>query len=90
MRAAVSEDFRPWLILGCFAGLRPEEIAPKAKSKSTKRGLRCEEIDWRFGVIRVAPEVSKVGLTRVVPLNDTCRDGLLWAGIEDRMLNMEV
>ena len=81
LRDAVTEDFRPWLILGCFAGLRPEEIAPCQRKKAGKRGLHCEEIDWRFGVIRIAPEVSKVGLPRVVPLNDACRAGLAWAGI---------
>jgi len=85
LRDAVSEDFRPWLILGCFAGLRPEEIAPSPRKKADKRGLLCEEIDWRFGVIRVAPEVSKVGLPRVVPLNDACRAGLAWAGIAPGM-----
>lgn len=83
---AIREEYRPWLILGCFCGLRPEEIAPAASDKkSTKRGLRCEEIDWEFGVIRVSPETSKVGFPRIVPLSHAARAGLLWAGISPGM-----
>lgn len=85
LAGAIHEDFRAWLVLGCFAGLRPEEIAPPADKKANKRGLRCEEIDWQFNIIRVAPEVSKVGLPRTVPLTDACRAGLAWAGIEKGM-----
>lgn len=85
LRDAIHEDFRAWLVLGCFAGLRPEEIAPGPNKKAAKRGLRCEEIDWKFGVIRVASETSKVGLPRIVPLSDACREGLTWAGIEAGM-----
>ena len=81
----ISEEFRPWLVLGCFAGLRPEEIAPGPSKKSAKRGIHCEEIDFQFGVIRVAPEVSKVGFPRVVPMSDALRAWLQWAGIESGM-----
>jgi integrase len=85
LREAIHEDFRAWLILGCFAGLRPEEIAPGPSKKAAKRGIRCEEIDWNFNVIRIAPETSKVGLPRIVPLSEACRAGLLWARIEPGM-----
>ncbi len=81
LQDAIHPNFRAWLILGCFAGLRPEEIAPGPSKRTIKRGLHCEEIDWQFGLIRIAPEVSKVGLPRVVPLSAACRAGLEWAGI---------
>ena len=78
---SIHPSFRAWLVLGCFCGLRPEEIAPGPSKRTNKRGLHCEEIDWQFGLIRIAPEVSKVGLPRVVPLSAACRAGLIWAGI---------
>lgn len=81
----ITGEFRPWLVLGCFAGLRPEEIAPGPAAKSTKRGIHCEEIDFRFGVIRIAAEVSKVGFPRVVPLSEAARAWLQWAGITEGM-----
>lgn len=86
--AAVGREWRAWVVLGAFAGLRPEEISPAQRggsSKRDKRGLRCEEIDWRFGVLRIAPETSKVSLPRIVPMNDALRAGLAWAGLEDGM-----
>lgn len=80
--AAIPREFRAWLVLGCFFGLRPEEIAPPAKTrKAEKRGIHCEEIDWQFRVLRIAPEVSKVGLPRVVPFPDGAEEWLAWAGI---------
>jgi len=84
----VSREFRPWLVLGAFAGLRPEEIAPplkKGMAKKAKRGIRCEEIDWRFGCIRISEETSKVSAPRIVPLTDAARAWLVWAGIEEGM-----
>lgn len=81
----ISPEFRPWLVLGCFAGLRPEEIAPGHCRKSTKRGLRCEEINFQFGVIHVAPETSKVDFPRVIPMSDALRAWLDWAGISEGM-----
>jgi integrase len=87
--AAVKRDWRAWVVLGAFCGIRPEEIAPAtikgAKTRAEKRGLRCEEIDWQFNVIRVPDEVSKVGHPRNVPLCDAAREWLLWAGIEPGM-----
>lgn len=81
----IGEDFRAWLVLGCFAGLRPEEICPATEKRSIKRGLRCEEIDWDFRVIRIAPEVSKVKLPRIVPMSDALIAWLEWAGIAPGM-----
>jgi hypothetical protein len=82
----VSEEFRAWVVLGGFAGLRPEEIAPAGKDKKKqKRGLHCEEIDWRFNVIRLPAVVSKVNTPRIVPMNEALRAGLEWAGIKEGM-----
>ena len=74
-------DFRAWAVLGAFAGLRPEEIAPGPAKKSGKRGLHCEEIDWRFNCIRLPATVSKVNRPRIIPLNEALRAGLTWAGL---------
>ena len=82
---AVHEDFRAWVVLGAFAGLRPEEIAPGPAKKSAKRGLHCEEIDWQFSVIRLPAVVSKVGIPRIVPMTDALKAGLQWAGIKKGM-----
>lgn len=84
---AIDPEFRAWVVLGAFAGLRPEEIAPpqrKGMSKAGKRGIRCEEIDWRFKVIRLPAEVSKLARNgdRLVPLTEACIAWLKWAGIE--------
>jgi len=81
----ITEEFRPWLVLGCFAGMRPEEIAPGHCKKSAKRGLHCEEINFQFGVIHIAPEVSKVDFPRVIPMSDALRAWLEWAGIREGM-----
>jgi integrase len=82
----VGEEWRPWVVLGAFAGLRPEEVAPKpTRKKKHKRGLACEDIDWRFGVIRVPADVSKVERPRVIPMGDTLKGALVWAGIEEGM-----
>ena len=84
----VQAEWRPWAVLGAFCGLRPEEIAPpqkKGASKKNKRGIRCEEIDWTFKVIRVPAEVSKVGTPRHVPLSEAAVAFLGWAGIKPGM-----
>ncbi|MBK1884171.1 hypothetical protein JIN85_17255 [Luteolibacter pohnpeiensis] len=83
---AIVEEWRPWLVLGAFCGLRPEEIAPtrrKGFSKSGKRGLLREEIDFRFKVIHLPAEVSKVATPRKVPLCDAALAWLEWAGVEE-------
>lgn len=81
--AHILPEWRAWAVLGAFAGLRPEEIAPSSDKIHTKRGLRCEEIDWTFNVIRLPAEVAKGGKRpRIIPLNTACKAGLLWAGID--------
>jgi len=81
----VRPKWRAWVALGAFCGLRPEEIAPSNAKRKEKRGLRCEDIDWEFSVVRVAAEVSKVNRPRHVPLCDAAKAWLSWAKIEPGM-----
>ena len=84
----IAEEWRPWLVLGAFCGLRPEEIAPinrKIKTRKNKRGLRADEIDFTWKVIRLPAEVSKVGAPRNVPLSEAALAWLEWAGIRAGM-----
>jgi hypothetical protein len=86
---SVQVEWRPWVVLGAFCGLRPEEIAPprkKGASKKGKRGIRCEEIDWQFKTIRLPAEVSKVATPRHVPLCEAALEWLEWAGIRPGMM----
>ena len=78
---AIDSQYRAWLVLGAFAGMRPEEIAPHQNTRPGKRGLRAEEIDWKFRVIRIPACVSKVNRARIVPFSDALASGLEWAGI---------
>jgi hypothetical protein len=73
---------RAWIVLQAFAGLRPEEAAPKRES--VKRGLQIEDIDWRFKVLRVPDEVSKT-VASVIPMSDCLIAWLNWAGIKEGM-----
>lgn len=75
---SVTPEFLPWLVFGAFAGMRPEEIAPKIHKATKARpnpppakpGLMWEHVDWEFKAIRLPKEVSKVGKKgRVIPLN---------------------
>lgn len=81
----VRKEWRAWVALGAFCGLRPEEIAPANLKRGEKRGLRCEDIDWEFSVVRIAAEVSKVGRPRHVPLCDAAKEWLTWADIKEGM-----
>lgn len=79
---AVAPEWRAWVVLGAFAGMRPQEICPAAEKRRSKRGLRCEEIDFQFGVIRLPACVSKGGRrARIIPISAALRAGLEWAGI---------
>lgn len=85
----IKEEWRPWIVLGAFCGLRPEEIAPpqkKGASKKSKRGIRGEEIDFQFKVIRLPEEVSKVDAPRNVPLCEAALAWLEWAGINSKSI----
>ncbi len=82
LMGAIGEEWRAWLVLGAFAGLRPEEIAPASNKRKGKRGLLKEEIDWRFSVIRLPACVSKVNRPRNIPMSDALKAGLQWANVQ--------
>ena len=74
----VREEYRLWLILGLFAGLRPEEISPE-KNRG-RRGLHREEIDIATKTIYVSREVAgKTGSARRVPFCQHFEKWLEWA-----------
>ena len=82
----IKPKFRGWLVLCALCGMRPEEVSPvqdAAKTRRDKRGILLEEIDWRFKMIRVPKEVSKVKTVRNIPLSETALAWLKWAGIEE-------
>jgi integrase len=62
----VREEYLPWLVIGAFAGIRTEEIAPDYDSK--KSPLAWEDIDWKHKVIIVRSETAKTKEEREVPL----------------------
>ena len=62
----VLEAYLPWLVIGAFAGIRTEEIAPDRKSK--KSPLMWEDFDWRHKVIIIREETSKTKHEREVPI----------------------
>lgn len=78
----VTPEFLPCILFGAFAGLRPEEIAPKTPKATAKRpnpppakpGLLWDHIDWQFSVIRLPKEVSKVKKARIIPLHPVIFD----------------
>jgi integrase len=70
--AVVERRYVPYLVLGCFAGLRPFELTR----------LRWEHVDWLRGYVHVPPEVAlKTLQERFVPL-EGCVKKLLaeWVG----------
>ncbi|HKJ90664.1 MAG TPA: site-specific integrase, partial [Oceanipulchritudo sp.] len=73
----VRPEWRLVVVLGFFAGLRPEQVAP-AKSRG-KVGLDRSAIDDDDGVIYVSKAVSKTR-AHCVPLSDCLRSWLDWAG----------
>lgn len=62
----VSPQFRPWLVLSAWAGIRREEMYPSPKSK--KDVLRWEDIDLNRKIIIIRREVSKTNERRVIPI----------------------
>jgi integrase len=62
----VQAEYLPWLVIGAFAGIRSEEIAPP--HHSNKSPLRWEDIDWKHRTITVRAQTSKTREERDVPL----------------------
>lgn len=84
LAAAIKPEFRGSIVLQAFCGMRPEEVAPPSRegmSKKSKRGILREEIDWKYNVIRIPEEVSKIDFPRIVPILPGVEEWLEWAGI---------
>ena len=76
--AAAPAKYKAWIALGAWAGLRPEEAAPKkTKLRDGMRGIAWEDIDFEFNIIRVSSSTSKVDRPRIVPLTLALRSVLL-------------
>lgn len=66
-------EFLPWLVIGGFAGIRSEEIAPDPKSK--KSPLMWEDFKWTRKLIDLRRETAKTGKKRrpqrrLIPIQD--------------------
>ena len=61
-----SQSILPYFAIGAFAGIRPEELLK----------LEWSDIKWRQGIIRVRAEVSKIGKTRNVAVEQNLREWL--------------
>ena len=66
--ANVTDNFRAWLYLAAWAGVRVEEIAPEKASK--KDGIRWEDFKWDRRILEIRPEVSKMNQRRIIPICD--------------------
>lgn len=64
----ITPDWLPAVVLGAFAGIRPEEAAPDPTT--SKPGLRWENILWHKRKIDVPKAVAKDRRRRFVPLAD--------------------
>jgi integrase len=64
----VRPEYMPWLVIGGFAGIRSEEIAPDRKSK--KSPLAWEDFDWPHKTLVVRAETAKTKEEREVPVSE--------------------
>lgn len=79
MRAILSgtpEDWIPWVALGAFCGLRPEEIHPDPRASKDKPKLCWEHILWAKKKVDVPAEIAKDRRRRFAPLTDAAIDFL--------------
>ena len=64
--ANVAPEYRGWLALAAWAGIRTEEACPD--HLSGKDALRWEDVMFDRDIIVIRPEVAKTGRRRIVPL----------------------
>lgn len=75
----VRREFKPWLAITAFSGVRTEEVCPPPKSNKDR--LQWSDFNWKRGHIVIRPEVSKVGVRRLVPIMDNLENWLEpWKG----------
>lgn len=66
MLRACPKKFLPYLVLGMFAGIRPEELCR----------LKWSDIDLQLGTVRIDAAASKVRDRRIVKLHDVVKSWL--------------
>lgn len=79
---SVKKEFRLTVVLGLFAGLRPEEAAPR---KGEKTGLDRSAISLERKVIYVSREVAKGAKrpARTIPITPCLAAWLKWTDLEE-------
>lgn len=75
--AVVPPEWLPVVVLGAFAGLRPEEIAPDTRGGAYKPGIQWQNILWKKQKIDVPASVAKDRRRRFAPLLPAAR-AWLW------------
>lgn len=73
---ATPEEWIPWVTLGAFCGLRPEEIHPDPRAGGYKPRLCWEHILWDKRKVDVPAEIAKDRRRRFAPLTDAAYDFL--------------
>lgn len=70
--AHVGQAWLPWLAIGAFAGVRPEEMACEHTPNSGGEGRRLmwSDFKWARRMIEIPAIVSKTGRKRLVPISD--------------------
>ena len=66
---AAAPEFRGWLVLNLFSGLRAQEIV--SRNEAVKPSLRWEDVRRADGVIDVPAAVSKRRKRRIIPILPT-------------------
>lgn len=74
--AHVRENFKPWMVLGAFAGIRTEEICGDEKDPEQAQ-LEWRDVLWDEKQIHVRPEVGKTDEGRFVPIEANLLEWLL-------------
>jgi hypothetical protein len=72
----VRDEWRPFLVLACFAGIRTEELALSKDASKRKDGLRWDDFDWEEREIHIRSNVAKVGRKRIVPMQENLYEWL--------------
>lgn len=66
----VKPEWRPYLAIAAFSGIRAEEICLAKDAAKRKDPLRWEDFDWDEGEICVRAETAKTGHPRRCPILD--------------------
>jgi integrase len=70
----VADEYRAWLVLSIFSGLRAEEIHSRQESK--KPSLKWQDVFLDRGIIIIPAKVSKTKKRRIIPIHSTLAEWL--------------